>query len=333
MKELTNLIMLDKILPAQFRMLYRELTSDCSVSDNSQSKQCDERWQTLTKHAETGMLRDLQVNNSRTPKYDKFWDLVNRQLEEMQAVDDRRHSHTNKDGLVVTNMAVAVSAPDLYKKCKEAAIASGFGEDEIPALLTIKFQFWPKDPFTYSAMNYKGKVKVKYMVQQRNIHKSHNDEHYCSAIYKYLHEQIVTHKDHAAFVSTDDKNKIKIGEPKCPITAAARGKRVLVATNQLLQAADHDLSTISVTPTVVLLHHIPADLQDSWYRGMPNIFLKLQATEPSTAVRNAKEITDIIIDYYGGKKELVLPILGIYTDEGPEHRLNFLSVQIAYIAL
>ena len=88
MKELTNLIMLDKILPAQFRMLYRELTGNCSVSDNSQSKQCDERWQTIIKHAKASMLRDLQVNNGRTPKYDKFWDLVNWQHEEMQAVDD-----------------------------------------------------------------------------------------------------------------------------------------------------------------------------------------------------------------------------------------------------
>ena len=145
MKELENLIILDKISPAQFRMLYRELTGDCSVSDNSQSKQCDERWQTIIKHAETGMLRDLQVNNGRTPKYDKFWDLVNRQLEEMQAVDDRRHSYSNESGLTVTNMTVAISAPDLYKKCKEAVIGSGFGEDEIRALSTFKFQFWPKD--------------------------------------------------------------------------------------------------------------------------------------------------------------------------------------------
>ena len=38
-------------------------------------------------------------------------------------------------------MAVAISTPDLHKKCKEAAIASGFGEDEIPALSTFKSQF------------------------------------------------------------------------------------------------------------------------------------------------------------------------------------------------
>ena len=117
-----------------------------------------------------------------------------------------------------------------------------------------------------------------------------------------MREQIITHKDHAALVSIDDKNKIKIGEPKCLITAATRGKRMLVATNQLLQAADHDFSTISVTPTVVLLHHIPADVEDSWYHGIPNIYLKLHATESSAAVRNAKEITDVIIDHCGGKK-------------------------------
>ena len=97
MKELTNLIMLDKILPAQFCMLYQELTCDCSVADNSQSKQCDKKCQTIIKHAEAGMLRDLGVNNGRSPKYDKFWDLVNQQLEEMQAVDDQQHSHSNED--------------------------------------------------------------------------------------------------------------------------------------------------------------------------------------------------------------------------------------------
>ena len=115
MKKLTDLIMLDKISPAQFRMLYRELTGDFCASDNSQSKQCDERWQKIIRHIRAGMLRDLRVNNGRIPKYDKFWDPMNQKLEEMQAVDDRWHSHSNKDGLVVTNMAVAISAPDMHK--------------------------------------------------------------------------------------------------------------------------------------------------------------------------------------------------------------------------
>ena len=93
-------------------------------------------------------------------------------------------------------------------------------------------------------------------------------------------KQIVIHKDHVAFVSADEKDKIKIGEPKCPITTATRGKRVLVATNQLLQAVGRDFSTIFVTTTIMLLHHKPADLEDSWYCRIPNIYLKLHAMEP-----------------------------------------------------
>ena len=85
--------------------------------------------------------------------------------------------------------------------------------------------------------------------------------------------------------------------------------------------------------TVALLHYKPADLEDSWYRGIPNIYLKLHKIEPWTAVHNAKEIPDIIIDCCSGKKELVPPILGIYTDGGPEHQSKFVSVQVAYIAL
>ena len=98
--------MLDKIQLAQFRMLYRELTGDFCASDNSQSKQCDERWQKIIRHLEAGMLRDFRVSNGRSPKYDKFWDLMSQKLEEMQAVDYRWHSHSNK---------VAISAPDMHK--------------------------------------------------------------------------------------------------------------------------------------------------------------------------------------------------------------------------
>ena len=118
-----------------------------------------------------------------------------------------------------------------------------------------------------------------------------------------------------------------------PYYCSNEGQKSVVATNQLLQATGHDFPTISVTMTVVPLHYKPADLEHSWYRGMLNIYLKLHTMEPWTAVHNAKEIPDIIIDRCSGKKELVPPILGIYTDGGPEHQSNFVSVQIAYIAL
>ena len=126
-------------------------------------------------------------------------------------------------------------------------------------------------------------------------------------------------------VSTDDKNKIKVGEPNYPISAVTRAKRVLVAHGQSLQASDHDFSKVSLVLTVLLIHEIPNSIDESFYRGIPYVYLKIHATEPSSAIRNAKEIADTLIEKYEGK-ENIPTMLNIYTDGGPEHRSNFLSV-------
>ena len=60
----------------------------------------------IMKTAEPSIIRDLRVNNSRKAKYDNFWDVAEKKIEELQAavVDDRRHSDT-QDGEVISYMA------------------------------------------------------------------------------------------------------------------------------------------------------------------------------------------------------------------------------------
>ena len=55
-------------------------------------------------------------------------------------------------------------------------------------------------------------------------------------------------------------------------------------------------------------------------------------TEPSSAIRNAKETANALIDKYGGRDD-VPSMLTVYTDGGLKHRSNYLSVLIAMIAL
>ena len=142
----------------------------------------------------------------------------------------------------------------------------------------------------------------------------------------------VRFSDYSAFVSTDDNCKIKVGDPNFPVAAVARGKRVLVAKDQLFQVADHDISSLTLTPTVLLSHDIPGDVDKSWYRGIPYVYLKITATDPSSALRNAAEIENVLTQRFNGK-ENIPPIIIIYTDGGSEHRSNFLSVKIALITL
>ena len=49
-------------------------------------------------------------------------------------------------------------------------------------------------------------------------------------------------------------------------------------------------------------------------------------------MRNAAEIEAVLVNLYG-TKEAIPPIVLIYTDGGPEHRSNYLSVKLALIAL
>lgn len=108
---------------------------------------------------------------------------------------------------------------------------------------------------------------MKFMVQQRQFRKEHIDSHYAAASYRYLREYAVSVREFCAFVSLDDKHKIKIGEPGYPIAAAERG-RVPVCEDELMTVGDHDFSKFSLIPSVVFLINVPEDISDSWYSGM-----------------------------------------------------------------
>ena len=102
-------------------------------------------------------------------------------------------------------------------------------------------------------------------------------------------------KEHTSSLSTNDKNKIKVDETNYPIAAVTRGRKVLVAHERIVQAADHDFLVITLTPTVVLMNEIPQKADDSWYRGKPYLFIKITATELSSAIRNAAELKKTLL--------------------------------------
>ena len=62
------------------------------------------------------------------------------------------------------------------------------------------------------------------------------------------------------------------------------------------------------------------------------LFLKISATDPSSALRNAKEIINILIEQYGSK-ENVPPDLILYPDRGPEYQTTFSCIKMATISL
>ena len=180
-----ELIVEDKISPTQYRAIYRELTGDESVSDNQISKEIDERYRLILKVADSNVIRDLRVHNHRKSSFDMFWKFTKQKIEELTAVNDRRHIETTENGNVVVNLALALTVRVLYEKCKVYAIQKGVTEENIASLSWFRFQFWPKSSYMATAMNYTGRFIVRFMVQQRNITKFSPDDHYCNVLFKY----------------------------------------------------------------------------------------------------------------------------------------------------
>ena len=109
------------------------------------------------------------------------------------------------------------------------------------------------------ALKYTGKFRVKFAVQVRQLHKSHQDSHYVSSLLQYLRCFAVSISEICRYVSIDDKAIIPVGDPGCPLSSGVRGhNRSLVALDgpQLL-ALDHDFHVHGIVPSVAFFVDIP----------------------------------------------------------------------------
>ena len=158
------------------------------------------------------------------------------------------------------------------------------------------------------------------MVQARQFWKSHPDEHYAAALFRYMREFAVKFKTVTEMVCLDDKHRMKVGEPGYPVAAVERGRRVIVKMGTSFEVADHDFTKFSLIPSVVLQNAIPDDITGSWYQGKVFVTLKEATFEASSPMRHMAELSAILDSLSCDKK-----ILMIYTDGGPDHRDLFVS--------
>ena len=121
------------------------------------------------------------------------------------------------------------------------------------------------------------------------------------------------------------------GEPDSPVSAIARNRPALTTSSAILGACDHDFTKFDLTPSVYLLCDIPDDSLGSFYRGQPVFILKDSVFQPSSPFRHMAEMGRIIKDVRG--QDDVPPVMFLYHDGGPDHRLVYYSVMISYICV
>ena len=312
------------VKPAVLRYFYRDLTGDCSASHDAQEAVIDERVREIVsmEPEDPNTIVDLrEVKNIETrTKFDLFWDEAKKYINEDlgAAVDDRRHGE-------VTHLAKAISIRDL----REQVTCRCPPGTPIPSEEWLRLQFWPKTPKANISLHYTGRLNVRFMVQKRQFRKTHEDEHYVAAVFRYLREYVVKLKDFCTMVCIDDKHRLKVGEPGFPVAAAERGRKVLVRAGITFEVGDHDFTKFSIIPSVSLVVDIPDRIDDSWYRGRVFVGYKDAAFEASSPMRHVTELANLLNcnDDLHNKH-----VLFLYSNGGPDHRLTYTSVQVSLIA-
>jgi hypothetical protein len=135
------------------------------------------------------ILIDLRaLNSNQSDKNGVFWKKCEAYLQECTAVHERRHDNA-------TYLARAISVRDLVeqvnKVCPEGT--------PIPSEQWVRLQLYPRNPRTKTAELYRKRLPVKMMVQKRQFRKSHIDEHYCAALFRYLREYALLFKRQRSF--------------------------------------------------------------------------------------------------------------------------------------
>ncbi len=307
---------------AVLQYFYRDLTGDSSASHDLDEAEIDKRVQEIIEMEPEDPttiidLREVKHAQAKT-KFDVFWAEAEKYLNENveTAVDDRRHAQ-------ITHLAKAISVRDfrqqVQSRCPEGA--------PIPSEEWLRLQFWPKTPKAKVSLHYTGRLKVRFMIQQRQFRKSHEDQHYAAAVFRYLREYAVKLREICTLVCLDDKHRLKVGEPGFLVAAAERGRRVLVRVGSSFEVGDHDFTKYSLIPSVSLIVDIPEDICGSWYSGQVLVGLKEAAFEPSSPMRHAAELGNIL------SRDPGKSVLFVYSDGGPDHRLTYVSVQLALISV
>ena len=95
----------------------------------------------------------------------------------------------------------------------------------IPSEATVLYSFSPPNMFSKSSQYYTGKINLKHAIQRRLLRSFHADSHYCNALFRYMREMAIQHKENCLFVSCNDKAKVDYGEPGTALSTGVRVKK------------------------------------------------------------------------------------------------------------
>jgi len=301
------------IRPSVVDFIYKELAMDATQVSHHETQ---ERLN-LISLGETGLVGDLRELNAGRPsdRFDIFFEKLIEVVESVTAVDDRRHGEMHLSRWINIEELIAEAA----ESCPEGTL--------IPSKSLVRLQFTPRNPYSHASLNFTGRIPVQYKVQRRQLRVAHEDQHFCAALYKYLKCKAIELGKYGAFVCSDDKAKVPVGNPGLPISTGVRGKKTITPTSSEMVAGDHDMHSCSLTPSVYLVCDVPDATEKSFVSGKVHVAVNDSVLQTSSPFRHASLLANIL-----ARSEYPKVLLR-YSDGGTDQRNTLESVKCASICL
>ena len=200
-----------------------------------------------------------------------------------------------------------------------------------------------------------GRLFACRAIQARLSHKKHVDERYCHAIRRLTKEFALQLKKEmgaglfstsVAYVSSDDKAKVPVGEPGCPVETGVRaharkknicpvvgddtteaGRKVGAgAVPVVATASDHSFTKCSVTPSVNLFMAVPSRMDASWLRGHVVMTVNDSVFASSDGWKHAATLSlQLIRKACTNSNMAVIKSLKAFTELDPEHKATIME--------
>ena len=102
-------------------------------------------------------------------------------------------------------------------------------------------------------------------------------------------------KEYSNLFFLDDKHCCKVEKLNYLVAAIEWGKSVIVANEMTFAVADHDFTKCDLIPSVIMQAEIPNSIDESFYHSNIYVGLKDSIFEPSSVLRYASELYNIVV--------------------------------------
>ena len=311
----------------------QDLKLVCSMvmgEDRRFDGEVQKRFEEAVMSGDPDYIYDMRHFNGSEIKYKKYLEQFRIAVQEYM-VEDRGRHETKYDGTVVSKVSFGFSLKQMFRAVCEK-VKEKFPDIPLPKseAMVSRYLIPRTRAAADSACRSEPLIPLKLAMQQKVIEKPNVDAHYNAAQYKYLRSFVVMlGPEIAGIIGWDDKTGVDIGEPEQPTAATQHSGRSWVHQERQVGEGQHSFHKTNLTPSVRLVHEIGSAVEDSFYRGLPQVVIKDAIFEPSSSARHATEVFQMLLK----NPHLRKPVQVFTNDGGSDHTIRYERNIVAMLAL